>query len=56
MLSAGNVNWNKELMNILNDILARIHGNALSLNEIKSEIDDMRKNNEESKVMFKIIN
>lgn len=34
-------------MNILNDILARIHGNSLSINEMKSEIDEMRKNNEE---------
>lgn len=43
-------------MNILNDILARIHGNSLCINEMKSEIDDIRKNNEESKAMFKIIN
>ena len=42
-------------MNILNDILARIHGNSLGLNEMKSEIDDIRKNSEESKGMFKIL-
>lgn len=42
-------------MNILNDILARIHGNYLILNDLKSEFDDVRKNNEESKVMLKII-
>lgn len=34
-------------MNILNDILARIHGNYTSINDMKIEMDEIRKNSEE---------
>lgn len=41
--------WNKDLINILNDILARIHGNSTTISEVKEELEDIKKNNEDVK-------
>ena len=48
-------NWNQDFLNILNDILARIHGTALSLQNLKDDVDCLKKSNEEVNTNSKLI-